>query len=144
MYRDKSAFKISANFKATMEDLKVMKRQASLTAVKVTLQTSVSATKDEKSIQSEKNIPDPYSTPVQGPTGSIFPKEEIIEKTHLAEEARKAGIKYIIFPKRKQKAKSGKYLSAELIQNIYVKLQDTPRILERLYYLNCFYMHLEW
>ncbi|XP_077179273.1 tetratricopeptide repeat protein 6 isoform X2 [Paroedura picta] len=136
LHRDKPAFKISANFKATMEELKAMKKQDSFIPVKFPLpDAKVSATKDEKSMQPEKCISDPYSSPVKGPRGSTVAKEELKEelkdKAYLLEESRKAGIKYIVFPKSKQRKKSGKYLSPDLLQALYVKLQDSPRIIER-------------
>lgn len=138
MHRDRTAFKMSANFRATMEELKFMKKQTSLTAVKVTSpEANVSANKEEESMQTEKNISDLYSIPVKGPRGSILSKEEL-NMANLVEESRKAGIKYIVFPKRTHKKKSGKYISPDLVQNIYVQLQDSPRIIERLYYLNSF------
>ncbi|XP_054827481.1 uncharacterized protein LOC129324317 [Eublepharis macularius] len=135
--RDKSVFKVSANFRVTMEELTAMKKQASLTAVKII--SSEAATTD----QSEKYTTDPYSALVKERSVSIF-QEEIKEKAVLVEESRKAGIKYIIFPKRDQTKKSGRYISPELVQNIYVKLKESPRIIERVTSLGELYTHKKY
>ncbi|XP_042308112.1 tetratricopeptide repeat protein 6 [Sceloporus undulatus] len=165
-YRDKTHFKISADFKTTMEELRVMKKHISSADIQVMMpEDEVSPAKLLSSI--DENVPGlPKMSPttnqdidslltktMKGPTISLSPSTPEPEQptepslplgdTSLAEASRKAGITYIIFPKKKRKRslKSGKYVTPQVLETICEKLNKPPRILERSVSLGRLHIH---
>lgn len=66
--------------------------------------------------------------------GSMLTKEEPTDVKNdiaLVDESRKAGIKYIVFPKRKKSKKSHRCITHEVLQTVCKKLNESPQILTR-------------
>ncbi|KAH0620524.1 hypothetical protein JD844_021066 [Phrynosoma platyrhinos] len=160
-YRDKTRFKISADFKTTMEEIRVMKKHISSADIQRMPEEEVSPEKLPCPI--DENAPgfqiispttdqdtDLFLTKaMKGPAESLLlstpePEPSLPTDTiRLAEASRKAGIKYIIFPKKVQrkKSKSGKYVTPHVLESICEKLNEPPRILERSVSVGRLYIH---
>uniref|UniRef100_A0ABM5FAT0 Tetratricopeptide repeat protein 6 isoform X2 n=1 Tax=Pogona vitticeps TaxID=103695 RepID=A0ABM5FAT0_9SAUR len=156
-YRDKTSLKISTNFRTTMEEISIMKKHISLADAEAVIpETKISSAK----LQEIKTVPNQIILPSsQGisttekdsdsvltstmklAAGSLFssatePAEHVppLDDIALAEKARKAGITYIVFPKktsRRKSLKSGRCITPQVLETVYDKLNEPPRILKR-------------
>nr|XP_034964906.1 tetratricopeptide repeat protein 6 isoform X2 [Zootoca vivipara] len=162
-FRDKSTLKISANFRTTMEEITVMKKQRFSVDTEATkpgilstkLQSSPSLEKRESAahksvlVGSDKGSDIALAStfkqtkglfPSRGRSASIAPTplSEPIEEDifSVAAEAKKAGMKYIIFPrkasyKRRSLKTAGKHISVNILESVCEKLREPPQILKR-------------
>ncbi|XP_053235987.1 tetratricopeptide repeat protein 6 isoform X1 [Podarcis raffonei] len=160
-FRDKSALKISANFRTTMEEITVMKKQRLSVDTEAT-KPGILSTKPQSSLSLEKRESAAHKSVLvgsdkdsdialastfkqtkglfssRGRSASIAPTSapEPIDETNLAEESRKAGMKYIVFPrkasyKRRSLKTAGKYISVHILESVCEKLREPPQILKR-------------
>ncbi|XP_053125408.1 tetratricopeptide repeat protein 6 [Hemicordylus capensis] len=193
-YRDKTALKIDANFKTTMEEMNVMKKQVPLPeAERSPASPQKSSPSPQKSTSLQKSSPSPKKNPPKGPLsppkgplsppkgslsppkgspstpkGSLSPQKgsPSIDKdadsvvtvkspkecpsknaedtaSALALLSRKAGIPYIVFPKRSQikKSKKAKAVTYNILEFVCEKLNQPPSILERTTSLGMLHSH---
>ncbi|XP_029141993.1 tetratricopeptide repeat protein 6 [Protobothrops mucrosquamatus] len=147
-YRDKTLIKISANFKTVMEELDIMSKHVPLTKPKA--ETSPEKGRQSPTANLSKICFSPSKPPVDTekvsetimgntlrlPKGNLFevePPEGLLDQTALADKCRKAGINYIIFPKKKRKSKKvGKSITPKVLDSIFQKLNEPPKVLKRL------------
>ncbi|XP_043930180.1 tetratricopeptide repeat protein 6 [Protopterus annectens] len=131
--RATKVWKLSTNFQTTMKELELLRKQ--ITHPKTEMEPKEIFLIDPLERPSKENLPE---TVVQ-----------LKEETHLkvavhqneqrhwpvkispAEEARKAGKKYVTFPKTKKKKKSKKSLDAKKIDALREKLNQQARVLKR-------------
>ncbi|XP_039207731.1 tetratricopeptide repeat protein 6 isoform X2 [Crotalus tigris] len=150
-YRDKTLIKISANFKTVMEELDIMSKHVPLTKPKAAVpEAETSPEKDRRSptanlsqicfspskpLDTEKVSETIMGNTLRLPKGNLFevePAEGFLDQTALADKSRKAGIKYIIFPKKKRKLKKmGKSITPRVLDSIFQKLNEPPKVLKR-------------
>ncbi|XP_070611382.1 tetratricopeptide repeat protein 6 isoform X2 [Erythrolamprus reginae] len=151
-YRDKTLIKISSNFQTAMDELDIMSKHVPLTIPSTVVQEAepplekhtFDANLSGISFKPSKvpTEPEKGSETAMGntgalkiPKGNLFepePAEGEIDHTALADECRKAGIKYIIFPKKKKKSmKIGKSITTKILDSIFQKLNEPPKILKR-------------
>lgn len=153
-HRDKTLIKISANFETVMEELDIMSKHVPLTKPSPAVpEAKTSLEKDRGSptanlskicfspskplVDTEKVSETIMGNTLRLPKGNLFelePADGLLDQTTLADECRKAGIKYIIFPKKKRKSKKmGKRITPKVLDNIFQKLNEPPKVLKRLY-----------
>uniref|UniRef100_G1K951 Tetratricopeptide repeat domain 6 n=1 Tax=Anolis carolinensis TaxID=28377 RepID=G1K951_ANOCA len=161
LYRGTTGLKISADFKTTMEQISVMKKHMSSKDIRVLIpEVKVSPAKPQHSPppppidEDLRSLTNLFPITNQGSDSAsgklkkksrknLFPStpepEEpsqpsvSLDDSSLAEASRKAGLTYIIFPKKGQgRRKSGKSVSPRVLENIREKLNEFPRTLKRL------------
>ncbi|XP_062824366.1 tetratricopeptide repeat protein 6 isoform X1 [Anolis carolinensis] len=160
LYRGTTGLKISADFKTTMEQISVMKKHMSSKDIRVLIpEVKVSPAKPQHSPppppidEDLRSLTNLFPITNQGSDSAsgklkkksrknLFPStpepEEpsqpsvSLDDSSLAEASRKAGLTYIIFPKKGQgRRKSGKSVSPRVLENIREKLNEFPRTLKR-------------
>lgn len=151
-YRDKTLIKFSSNFKTAMEELDIMSKHVPLTKPNAAVPeaepilekhsfaanlSGISFHPSKAPINPEKGPETLTGNTLKIPKGNLFEPEPApgeIDQTALADECRKAGIKYIIFPKKKRRSlKIGKSITPKVLDSIFQKLNEPPKILKRLY-----------
>ncbi|XP_013909456.1 PREDICTED: tetratricopeptide repeat protein 6 [Thamnophis sirtalis] len=149
-YRDKTLIKFSANFNTAMEELDIMSKHvplakptAAVPEAEPTLKkhsfpanlSGISFHPSKAPINPEKGPETLTGSPLKLPKGNLFepvPAPGEIDQTALADECRKAGIKYIIFPKKKRRSlKLGKSITPKVLDSIFQKLNEPPKVLKR-------------
>ncbi|KAM6462023.1 tetratricopeptide repeat protein 6 isoform 2-T2 [Liasis olivaceus] len=144
-HRDKTVVKISADFKTTMEEIEIMGKHVPLVKINDTVPEAEGSSLTPnllKHFSPPKPFPDPEKVSeiilgnvIKVPRGNLFepqPAESVrvLDETALADECRKAGIKYIIFPKKKRTMKSGKNITPKVLNNVFAKLNEPPKVLK--------------
>lgn len=153
-YRNKTLIKFSSNFKTAMEELDIMSKHVPLTIPNAAIPEAKTSVEKQSFAADLSGISfNPSKAPVDPekgsetdmgntgtlkiPKGNLFepePAEDLLDQTALADECRKAGIKYIIFPKKKRRSvKIGKSITPKVLDSIFQKLNEPPKILKRLY-----------
>ncbi|XP_040528610.1 tetratricopeptide repeat protein 6 isoform X1 [Gallus gallus] len=126
--KHETILKMSADFKTSMKELKIMKQQ--IAEPKVEIDTAnCSPAKHLLNQVCDGCHSKLTNTPVEKmPT---LTGQEDSENTVLAKRAQKAGIKYVIIPKGKKKKKSRKTINPRKLEAVIKKLNQPPRILKR-------------
>ncbi|XP_042714425.2 tetratricopeptide repeat protein 6 isoform X3 [Chrysemys picta bellii] len=127
-FKDKTMLKISANFKTSMKELKVMKEKISEPEVETEIEKSSPA----KHLLT-KSCDEPLPTLVDIPMERkpiLTGQEDSDDDMVLAERARKAGIKYIIFPPKKKTKKSKKMIDRGKLEAMAEGLKQPSKILK--------------
>ncbi|XP_074853635.1 tetratricopeptide repeat protein 6 [Carettochelys insculpta] len=127
-FKGKTVLKISTNFKTSMKELKVMKEQITEPEVETEIEES-SPTKHLLTENYDEPLPKLVDIPVER-TPILNRQEDSEDYTVLAEKARKAGIKYIIFPKRKKTKKSKKMIDCGKLEAVAEELKQPSKILK--------------
>ncbi|KAJ7344967.1 hypothetical protein JRQ81_000917 [Phrynocephalus forsythii] len=155
-YRDKTSLKISTNFRTTMEEISIMKKHISTADAVIIPEAIISSVKPQESKPILNQIISPtlqgtspsadrdsdsiLMSTMKSPARSLFssaaPDQHVppLNDTALAEECRKAGITYIVFPKKTYKRKSlksGRCITPQVLETVCEKLNEPPRILKR-------------
>ncbi|XP_038263522.1 tetratricopeptide repeat protein 6 isoform X4 [Dermochelys coriacea] len=127
-FKGKTVLKISTNFKTSMKELKVMKGQLSERAVETEIEKS-SPSKHLLTKSCDEPLPAQVDLPME--RIPIFRRQEDTDDDIvLVEKARKAGIKYIIFPKRKKTKKSKKMIDLGKLEVMAEELKQPSKILK--------------
>ncbi|XP_030415094.1 tetratricopeptide repeat protein 6 isoform X5 [Gopherus evgoodei] len=127
-FKGKTVLKISANFKTSMKELKVMKEKISEPEVETEIEKS-SPTKDLLTKSYVEPLPTLVDIPMER-TPIFTGQEDSDDDMVLAERARKAGIKYIIFPKKKKTKKSKKMIDRGKLEAMAKELKQPSKILK--------------
>ncbi|KAM9554608.1 uncharacterized protein ACIB01_007127 isoform 1-T1 [Guaruba guarouba] len=128
-FKAETALNMSANFKTSMKELKVMKQQIAEPEVETILRKS-SPTKHllnqicDVPQSMQRDIP-VEKTPTL--TGQEDSENDIV----LVEQPQKAGIKYTAVPRRKETKKSKKRINPRKLEAVFEKLSQPPKILKR-------------
>lgn len=132
--KHETILKMSADFKTSMKELKLMKQQ--IAEPKVEIDTAnCSPAKHLLNQVCDGCHSKLTNTPVEKmPT---FSGQEDSENTVLAKRAQKAGFKYVVIPKGKKKKKSRKTINSRKLEAVIKKLNQPPRILKRFFLLFC-------
>ncbi|XP_043405341.1 tetratricopeptide repeat protein 6 isoform X1 [Chelonia mydas] len=127
-FKGKTVLKISANFKTSMKELKVMKGQLSERAAETEIEKS-SPSKHLLTKSCDESLLALVDLPME--RIPIFRREEDTDDDIvLVEKARKAGMKYIIFPKRKKTKKSKKMIDRGKLEAMAEELKQPSKILK--------------
>uniref|UniRef100_A0A452IGL2 Uncharacterized protein n=1 Tax=Gopherus agassizii TaxID=38772 RepID=A0A452IGL2_9SAUR len=127
-FKGKTVLKISANFKTSMKELKVMKEKISEPEVETEIEKS-SPTKDLLTKSYVEPLPTLVDIPMER-TPIFTGQEDSDDDMVLAERARKAGIKYIIFPQKKKTKKSKKMIDRGKLEAMAKELKQPSKILK--------------
>ncbi|KAH1170981.1 tetratricopeptide repeat protein 6 isoform X2 [Mauremys mutica] len=127
-FKGKTVLKIFANFKTSMKELKVMKEKISEPEVETEIEKS-SPTKDLLTKSCDEPLPTLVDIPMQR-TPIFTGQEDSDDDMVLAEKARKAGIKYIIFPPKKKTKKSKKMIDRGKLEAMAKELKQPSKILK--------------
>ncbi|XP_019406671.1 PREDICTED: tetratricopeptide repeat protein 6 [Crocodylus porosus] len=141
-FKEKTKLKMSANFKTSMKEMKVMKQRISELKVE---------TESEKSFPTKhllnKNYDDPQLVLTEMPVEkqpSVTRQGDSENDIVLAERAREAGIKYIVFPKRKKSKRSKKIIDSTKLKAVIQLLNQPPKNLERSVSLGSLHSHRKY
>ncbi|XP_053884264.1 tetratricopeptide repeat protein 6 isoform X2 [Malaclemys terrapin pileata] len=127
-FKDRTVLKISANFKTSMKELKVMKEKISEPEVETEIEKS-SPAKHLLTKSCDEPLPTLVDIPME--RNPIFTgQEDSDDDMVLAERARKAGIKYIIFPPKKKTKKSKKMIDRGKLKAMAEGLKQPSKILK--------------
>ncbi|XP_067388344.1 tetratricopeptide repeat protein 6 [Emydura macquarii macquarii] len=135
-FKDKTVVKFSANFKTSVKELKVMKQQICEPEVGTEIEKS-SPTKHLLTKSCDEPLPTLVDIPMEK-TPFLTRQEDSDDDIVLAEKARKAGIKYIIFPKRKKTKKSKKMIDPGKLEAVAKELRQPSKILKRFSLINAY------
>lgn len=135
-FKDETTLNISANFKTSMKELKVMKQRI----VKPEPETEV-----RKSFPTKHRIyDDPQSMQTDMPaekkpswTGQEHSENNLV----LVEQPQKAGIKYPIFPRRK---KTKKIVNPRISEAVIERLKQPSKFLKRFSLINEYCLFKEY
>nr|XP_025037743.1 tetratricopeptide repeat protein 6 isoform X1 [Pelodiscus sinensis]XP_025037744.1 tetratricopeptide repeat protein 6 isoform X1 [Pelodiscus sinensis]XP_025037745.1 tetratricopeptide repeat protein 6 isoform X2 [Pelodiscus sinensis] len=127
-FNSKTAFTISADFKTSMKELTVMKKQISDSEVEPEIEKSSST---KQLLIESCNAPQSVlvDTPMER-TPVLDMQVDTDDDLALAEIARKSGTKYIIFPKRKTTKKSKKMIDRGKLEAVAEELKQPSKILK--------------
>ncbi|XP_025057227.1 tetratricopeptide repeat protein 6 [Alligator sinensis] len=141
-FKEKTKLKMSANFKTSMKEMKVMKQQISELKVE---------TESEKSFPTKhllnKNYDEPQLVLTEMPVEkqpSLTRQGDSENDIVLAERAREAGIKYIVFPKRKKSKRSKKIIDSTKLKAVIQLLNQPPKNLESSVSLGSLHSHRKY
>lgn len=133
-FKHDTILKMSADFKTSMKELKLMKQQIAESKVETETVNSSPA----KHLLNQV-CDDCHSKMTNAPVEKMptLTGQEDSENTVLAKRAQKAGIKYVVVPKGKRKKKSRKAINTRKLEAVIKKLNEPPRILKRSFFY-CF------
>lgn len=134
-FKDETTLNISANFKTSMKELKVMKQRIVETEAETEIRKSFPA--------KHRICEDPQSMQTDMPaekkptwTGQECSENDLV----LVEQPQKAVIKYPIFPRRKKTKKSKKIINPRKLEAVIKRLNQPPKILKRFSLINEYYL----
>ncbi|XP_048805248.1 tetratricopeptide repeat protein 6 isoform X2 [Lagopus muta] len=127
-FKHDTILKMSADFKTSMKELKLMKQQIAESKV----ETETANSSPAKHLLNQV-CDDCHSKMTNAPVEKMptLTGQEDSENTVLAKRVQKAGIKYVIVPKGKRKKKSRKAINTRKLEAVIKKLNEPPRILKR-------------
>ncbi|XP_049681960.1 tetratricopeptide repeat protein 6 [Accipiter gentilis] len=128
-FKDETTLNISANFKTSMKELKVMKQRIAESEV----ETEIGKSSPTKHLLNEI-CDNPQSMQTDIPvekTPALTGQEDNENDVVLVERSQKAGIKYTVFPRRKKTKKSKKIINPRKLEAVINKLSQPPKILKR-------------
>ncbi|XP_075008535.1 tetratricopeptide repeat protein 6 [Calonectris borealis] len=129
-FKDESTLNMSANFKTSMKELKIMKQRIAEPEV----ETEIGKSFPTKHLLNQI-CDDPQSMQTDIPvekTPTLTGQEDSENDIVLVERPQKAGIKYTVFPRRKKTKKSKKIINPRKLEAVIKKLSQPPKILKRL------------
>nr|XP_009917822.1 PREDICTED: uncharacterized protein LOC104318312 [Haliaeetus albicilla] len=128
-FKDETTLNMSANFKTSMKELKVMKQRIAESEA----ETEIGKRSPTKHLLNEI-CDDPQSMQTDMPgekTPALTGQEDNENDIVLVERSQKAGIKYTVFPRRKKTKKSKKIINPRKLEAVIKKLSQPPKILKR-------------
>ncbi|XP_054683760.1 tetratricopeptide repeat protein 6 isoform X1 [Grus americana] len=136
-FKDETTLNMSANFKTSMKELKVMKQQIAETEV----ETEIGKSSPTKHLLNQL-CDDPQSMQTDIPvekmpnlTGQEDSENDVVERPQ------KAGIKCTVFPRRRKTKKSKKIIRPRILEAVIKKLSQPPKILKRSVSLGRLHIH---
>ncbi|KAM6204870.1 tetratricopeptide repeat protein 6, partial [Sarcoramphus papa] len=127
-FKDETMLNMSANFKTSMKELKVMKQRIAEPEV----ETEIGKSSPTKHLLNQIcDDPQSMQTDIPVEKTTLTGQEDSENDIVLVERSQKAGIKYTVFPRRKKTKKSKKIINPRKLEAVIKKLSQPPKILKR-------------
>ncbi|XP_050753053.1 tetratricopeptide repeat protein 6 [Gymnogyps californianus] len=127
-FKDETMLNMSANFKTSMKELKVMKQRIA----ELEVETEIGKSSPTKHLLNQIcDDPQSMQTDISVEKTTLTGQEDSENDIVLVEQSQKAGIKYTVFPRRKKTKKSKKIINPRKLEAVIKKLSQPPKILKR-------------